>query len=97
MRVLAAMQTRTQSTITIVACQLHPDNEWGIVVEDTIEGGVASLDLCQVLLAEKTQKKKAPKDQEAPEPVVDTQVGKFCGALKTTTVFKDCLVTNFFF
>lgn len=52
------MQTRTQSTITIVACQLHPDNEWGIVVEDTIEGGVASLDLCQVLLAEKTQKKK---------------------------------------
>ena len=77
-------------------CQLHPDNEWGIVVEDTIEGGVASLDLCQVLLAEKPQKKKAPKDQEAPEPVVDTQVGKFCGALKTTTVFKDCLVTNFF-
>lgn len=43
------------------------------------------------------KKKKAPKDQEAPEPVVDTQVGKFCGALKTTTVFKDCLVTIFFF
>lgn len=54
------MQTRTQSTITIVACQLHPDNEWGIVVEDTIEGGVASLDLCQVLLAE-TAKKKHPR------------------------------------
>ena len=69
------------------ACQLHPDNEWGIVVEDTIEGGVASLDLCQVLLAEKPQKKKTPKDQEAPEPVVDTQVGKFCGALKTTHCF----------
>lgn len=33
------------------ALELHPDNEWGIVVEDTIEGG----------------------DQEAPEPVVDTQ------------------------
>lgn len=45
----------------------------------------------------KRKKEKAPKDQEAPEPVVDTQVGKFCGALKTTTVFKDCLVTIFFF
>ena len=43
----------------------------------------------------RNRKKKAPKDQEAPEPVVDTQVGKFCGALKTTTVFKECLVTIF--
>ena len=34
--------------LKICACQLHPDNEWGIVVEDTIEGGVASLDLRQV-------------------------------------------------
>ena len=86
------MQTRTQSTITIVACQLHPDNEWGIVVEDTIEGGVPSLDLCQVLLAE-TAKKKHPRIKRRQSQWLTLRL-ESAWCIKNNHWFLDCLVTN---